>query len=152
MKLRGEPGSPTRVLHASMYVLGPLLLLYTFAIMWEQTPGAQAQVVGTTGAPTTLTTTLPPTTTRPSTTQTTDPPTTYTTRPPTTVPSGPPSTTYMIPGITTVPKSGGSNPPNVASGNCYDPPGVTEVTWKCNGATFICHNKETTSGTYCIDP
>jgi hypothetical protein len=139
---------------ACLVVLAPIFFLWVLALMWEQTPGAYAQATTTktsnpapgetsTRAPTT--TVGPPSTTFMPPTRTDPPPTTDDT-------VGPTSTTYMIPGVTSVPNGGGSTPTNATPDDCHTPPGVTEVTWKCNGATWICHDKVATPGTYCIDP
>jgi cytoskeletal protein RodZ len=153
-----DPPSLGRTLRGCVLFLLPFLALYAIVVGLEKNVGfsaAYAQEATTTRMPTTTraeeTTTRVPTTTRPTTTEPEEPSTTFmpsTTR--STV--GPPSTTYMIPGITTVPDGGGVNPPNATREDCHTPPGVTEVTWKCGGATWICHDKVSTPGTYCIDP
>lgn len=164
MRWRSDPNESElrRTGRAVLMFLLPLLGLYCLVIGMDKGVGfapAYAQE-GTTGPPTThrpTTTTEEPTTTTnpqstgtfPETTEgpsTTFMPSTTTTRP------GPPSTTYMIPGLTTVPRGGGGGGPGPTSADCHTPPGVTEVTWKCNGSTWICHDKVSTPGTYCIDP
>jgi cytoskeletal protein RodZ len=151
-----------KVARACALFLLPFLGLYAIVVGLEKNVGfsaayAQEQTTGpqTTGRPTTSTR-EPTTTTEPDVTgtfpDTTEGPTT-TFMPPTTADTpGPPSTTYMIPGITSVPGGGGANPTNATSADCREPIGVTEVTWRCNGSTWICHDKVATPGTYCIDP
>lgn len=146
-------------------VWAPLGLLWTAALMWEQTPGARAQDLKIT-SPTTksASTTHPGTTYMPSTSPTnTLPrptmPTPTRTDPPGTEPTFPNTTKVPIitfpnpPDPTRPPGSGdGMNPTSPTREDCYEPPGVTGVTWRCGGATWICHDKISTPGTYCIDP
>lgn len=145
----GEP-SLGRVARGCALFLLPFMVVWAVAWAAEQgrlgsQPAAFAQQRPTTTQPA-PTTTLPPPPTDP---------------PPTTAPST--TTTWPAPdqpGPTYMPSTsrtwgGGDGVSGGGGGSnrgCMEPPGVTEVTWQCNGATWICHDKRATPGTYCIDP